>query len=104
MYHHVVKLNDLIDSWNLDPQAVYGANQYIIPLVANQGVYTIGSGGNLNIPRPTLIQQAFIRQTSLPVNNQTDIPLPILTNQQWANLPQKAQVSSFPFYAVLYYH
>lgn len=96
----LTKLNDLIESWNLDPQAVYGANQYIIPFVANQQIYTIGPGGNLDIPRPTLITAAFIRNNFGSVQNQTDYPLPILNNNQWANIPQKAWTGAFPFLGV----
>lgn len=96
----LTKLNDLIESWNIDTDAVYGANQYILPMVAGQQTYTIGAGGNLDIPRPTLITQAFVRNITAPLTYQTDWPIPILTNQQWANIPQKGFTSSYPFLGV----
>lgn len=96
----LTKLNDLIGAWNLDPQAVFGANQYVLPLVPGQQVYTIGVGGNLNIARPNIITAAFMRNTSSPVSSQSDIPIPLLTNQQWANIPQKKTTGGYPFYGV----
>jgi len=93
----LVKLNDLIESWNLDPQKLYGATQSIIPFVANQAVYTIGSGGDLNIARPNQINQAFVRSTSQAPSQQQDLPITILTDQQWADIPVKGMIGTFPY-------
>lgn len=96
----LTKLNDLIESWNIDTQAVYGANEYVIPLVAGQQTYTIGAGGDLDIPRPTLITSVFIRNNLGSPQNRTDYPVPLLTNEQWANIPQKEWTGNFPFLGV----
>jgi len=93
----LTKLNDLIESWNLDPQKLYGATQHIIPFVANQATYTIGLGGNLNIPRPNDITAAFVRSTFASPTQQQDIPITILNDQQWADIPVKGQVGSYPY-------
>jgi hypothetical protein len=93
----LVKLNDLIESWNLDPQKLYGATQHIIPFVANQATYTIGSGGDLNIARPNDITAAFVRSTFASPTQQQDIPITILNDQQWADIPVKGQVGSYPY-------
>lgn len=93
----LVKLNDLIESWNIDPQKLYGATQYIIPFVANQASYTIGSGGDLNIARPNNISAAFVRSTSQAVSQQQDIPIAILNDQQWSDIPVKGQIGTYPY-------
>lgn len=93
----LTKLNDLIESWNLDPQKLYGATQYIIPFVANQATYTIGVGGDLNVARPNQITQAFVRSTSQAPSQQQDLPITILTDQQWADIPVKGMVGTFPY-------
>lgn len=93
----LTKLNDLIESWNIDPQKLYGATQYIMPFVANQASYTIGSGGNLNIGRPDGIYAAFVRNTSAVASQQQDIPITILTDQQWADIPVKGMTGTYPY-------
>jgi len=93
----LTKLNDLIESWNIDPQKLYGATQYILPFVANQASYTIGSGGNLNVARPDNITQAFVRNTTAVASQQQDIPITILTDQQWADIPVKGMQGTFPY-------
>lgn len=93
----LVKLNDLIESWNLDPQKLYGATQSILPFVANQASYTIGSGGDLNIPRPNGVFAVFVRNTTATPSQQQDIPITILTEQQWADIPVKGMQGTFPY-------
>jgi len=93
----LTKLNDLIESWNLDPQKLYGATQSILPFVANQATYTIGLGGNLNIARPNNITAAFVRNTTATPSQQQDIPITTLTDQQWADIPVKGMTGTFPY-------
>ncbi|MFN7185687.1 MAG: hypothetical protein ACK5VE_04895 [Alphaproteobacteria bacterium] len=93
----LVKLNDLIESWNIDPQKLYGATQYILPFVANKATYTIGPSGDLNIPRPDDIYAAFVRNTTATPSQQQDIPITMLTDQQWADIPVKGMQGTFPY-------
>lgn len=93
----LTKLNDLIESWNIDPQKLYGATQSILPFIANQATYTIGSGGDLNIARPNGIFAAFVRNTSATPSQQQDIPITILNDQQWADIPTKGMLGSYPY-------
>lgn len=94
----LVKLNDLIESWNIDPLKLYGSTQRLIPFVSGQQVYTIGIGGNLNVPRPDDgITEAFVRSTFQTPSQQQDIPLQVLTAEEWAALPVKGQTGTFPY-------
>lgn len=93
----LTKLNDLIESWNLDPLKLYGSTQYIIPFVANKATYTIGLGGDLNVARPNGIYAAYIRNTSAVASQQQDIPITMLTDQQWADIPVKGMTGTSPY-------
>ena len=96
------RLNNMIDSWNTENLAVYGATQQIVPLVANQQEYTIGPGGDVDIPRPNDITQAAARQMSLPEAQRIDYPLYILNDAEWQSVPQKKLQSSWPNMAVYF--
>ncbi len=65
--------------------------------MANQATYTIGLGGNLNVARPDGIYAAFVRNTTATPSQQQDIPITILTDQQWADIPVKGMQGTFPF-------
>lgn len=93
----LVKINDLIESWNLDPRRIYGVNERILPMVASKRVYTIGPGGDLDIIRPNIITEAFIRNTSYSLPNQQDMPMAVLTDKEWANIPNKYVTGTFPY-------
>ena len=68
-------------------------------LVANNSVsYTVGVGGNFNIPRPAKIESAYFRQnptTQYPV----DYPLEILRSQEDYNRISLKTLNAFPRYA-----
>lgn len=92
------KLNDLIESWNIDTSKLYSATERVMPFVANQASYTIGIGGNLNIPRPDDgIDQAFVRNTNLAASQRNDVPISVLTDEQWAEIPVKGMTGSYPY-------
>lgn len=94
------KLNNMIETWNIEGLMVYGATENLLSLVSNQGTYTIGPSGDLNIPYPTNITSAFIRDTSLPPNNIVDYPLYMYTNQEWAYNPIKFQAAQWPNWGI----
>lgn len=96
----LTKFNDLLETWNIDTLALYGATEYVIPFVANKVSYTIGPSGDLDIPRPNNITQAFVRNNFGSPMNQVDIPLAILTNAEYAALPFKSWTGGYPFIGV----
>lgn len=93
----LVKLNDLIESWNIDPLKLYGATQYVIPFVPNKSSYTIGVGGDLNVDRPDSIYAAFVRNNTATPSQQLDLPITMLTEQQWADIPIKGMTGTYPY-------
>ena len=92
-------LNDLIDSWSNENLLIPNKLREVFPIVVNQQSYTWGTGGNFNSARPQKIENAIIQ-----LNTQTpalEIPLKILTKDQYAGIILKGIISTFPLY--IYY-
>lgn len=102
-------LQALIDSWSTDKLSIFKIRQYYFPLVANQKEYTIGPGGDFDIPRPMNIEVAtvtyggsvtFNESTGLYELAQTpniqDIPIEVLTMEQYAAVAVKNQPATYP--------
>lgn len=51
-------LNDMLDSWSAESLMVYAQVPDTVTLTGGQAVYTIGDGGQLNIPRPVRLRSA----------------------------------------------
>lgn len=94
------KLNNMIDSWNIENLAIYGATEYVLPMVAGQGKYTIGEGGDLNVPRPNNITSAAARDLTLPPESQVDYPLYIMSDLEYQSIVLKGLQSPWPNMAI----
>lgn len=78
----LVVLNQMLDLWNADGLMIFAIEQNDFPLIADQQVYTLGEGGDFNIPRPKYIDRASIiisPNTAQPI----EYPIPIFTTQDW---------------------
>jgi len=87
-------LNRMLQVWNTEDLMVYTVNRTTFNLVAGQQVYTLGTGGNFNMSRP-----ARIDMISILVNNGTyplEIPLQILTDEEWRDTSIKTTPSIWP--------
>jgi len=62
-------LNNLLDTWRTESLMVYGIEENVFPFVGGQYVYTIGTGGDFNMPRPQTIESAFNRQVGSSSTN-----------------------------------
>lgn len=49
------KLNRMVSGWLTQYGTVRAINRLVFPLVANQQTYTIGLGGDFNVPRPLTV-------------------------------------------------
>jgi hypothetical protein len=87
--------NDLLDSWNAEWLTKFGVNINEFPLTQNQQTYTLGTGGNFNIPRPSSIQAMSIVSLQNPAQP-LELGIPILTDDQWQQLPVKIIYGSLP--------
>lgn len=96
------KFNGMLDLMGLDPQLVYGMNENILPLVSNKGMYTIGAGGDLDIPRPNRILNVAIRDTTLPAAQRADYPVLIYNNEEWAEVVFKQETAQWPSFGIYF--
>lgn len=89
-------LNRMIDSWSNEDLLIFNKVTEVFPLVSSQQLYTMGVGGNFNTSRPQRVEQAYLRVTSTTPS--PDLPLEILTLEQWSALTIKTTASSLPIY------
>lgn len=89
-------LNDLLDSWSTESLLIPNKVREVFALVASQQTYTMGAGGNFDTPRPQRIETALLQLTSnSPV---IELPMKILTKDQYAGILIKTNASTFPLY------
>jgi hypothetical protein len=89
-------LNDMIDSWNSDSLLIYTTRTDDFPFVLNKQAYTLGAGGDFNIPRPPRLTGVSCMQIDNPTNP-IEIPMSMYTVDQWQNqIPVKQTYGSIP--------
>ena len=84
-------LNSMIDEWRTQHLSVYFKQNVQQALTADQGEYTIGTGGDINVPRPTKIESAGIID-SLGLRH----PLELYPSTKWAEIPEKDASAKLP--------
>jgi hypothetical protein len=89
------RLNDLVDSWSLDRLFMFTLVRTTKTLSAGQQSYTIGTGGDINIVRPTWIDHmGLVIDTT--ASTPTELPIEDLTDQRWEAIRQKTLQSGLP--------
>ncbi len=86
-------LNRMLQKWSTEELTVYTVNRDLYHFVANQASYTLGTGGDWNSPRPAKIQMAAVLINS---TRPIEIPVEILTDEQWRDISVKTTPSNFP--------
>ncbi len=96
----LTRLNDWIDSLGVERLTMSYILRTTHTLTASTASYTIGSGGNINIQRPTYLTRAgiIIDTTADPL---VEIPIDVLTDQEYQDIPIKAMES--PLAVAVYY-
>lgn len=51
----LARLNNMVSSWRTQFGTVYAVEREVFPLTADQQTYTIGVGGDFNVPRPLTV-------------------------------------------------
>lgn len=87
-------LGRLIDQWAAENLTVHTYTRTVFALTANDGEYSIGSGGNIAITRPVYIGQINLLDTA--ADPDTETPLVRLSEAEYASIPQKAQTADRP--------
>ena len=91
----LVVLNDMMDEWNSERLSVISQTIHEFTLVANQQLYTMGSGGDFDVVRPARIERASIIQLANP-SQPLELPIRILNEQGWQRIPVKDISSTLP--------
>ena len=87
--------NDMLDGWNAERQAIFTTRIDDFPLTLAKQVYTLGAGGDFNIPRPARIDAMSAILLQNP-DNPIEEPITLWTIQDWQNIPVKNVPGSFP--------
>ncbi len=87
-------LNSMLFSWSTEGLTLFRTTTNAFPLIPSQQVYTIGTGGDFDVPRPVRIKTAYLRYLS--GSQPADLPLRILTREEWDALTVKTLDSSMP--------
>jgi len=81
-------LNRMIDGLNIQQQWMYEQVRTAVSLTSGVRDYTIGTGGTINIARPTVIAAAGFVQDST-ASTPIEIPIEVFTDQRWQEIAQK---------------
>lgn len=92
----LVIAQQMIDAWQAERMMIFTITISEFPLVPGQQTYTLGAGGNFNIPRPARIERMSIVNLNNPAQP-LELPLEMLTEQQWQEIiPVKLIQSTLP--------
>lgn len=90
----LARLNQLIDRWKTQNLAIPLIQRVTKALTNGTASYTIGTGGNIDVERPELIQAAGIVDTTQ--SPQVEYPLgDVLTVDEYAKIPLKTLSTSW---------
>ena len=89
-------LNQMIAGWSNEKLMTYVLDDVDKALTADDGTYSIGPTGDIEVLRPVRIASAYTRDSA-----SQDRTIEIINNAQWSQITLKSQPSSYPKY--LYY-
>lgn len=97
-------LNDMLGGWTAQSLMIYhilrnGASDSAttFPLVPSQDAYTMGSGGDFNVARPSKIEQInleYIANVASPI----EIEMEVMNFRRWSQIRLKNTTSTIPRY------
>ena len=88
----LIVLNAMLAQLRLERLMVYAITRQVFSLVSGDAVYTYGIGGQWNAARPTRIERASFKSSSMDL----EIPAHILTLQEYQAIAVKGQGSQWP--------
>lgn len=92
--YHLSRLNSMLDSWSNERLMIFQLSQTSFALTASQGTYSIGSGGDFNMIRPTkVVEPCFVRDS-----DNADTPLDIINAEAYGRLVLKTTDGTYPAY------
>lgn len=88
----LVALNEMLNAWNAEHLTVYTIVNRSLPLTIGTGTYTIGTGGDFNVPRPVKIESAGIVHTATGLRWE----LKLDTSAEFNRIPHKSAQAKLP--------
>lgn len=88
----LVIANQMLDAFNGEGLMIFTTTIKDFPLNSNQQIYTLGAGGNFNMPRPATIDRASIVLLANPLQP-LEYTIPIYTTQDWQ---EKVPIKNVP--------
>ena len=88
-------LNSMIDAWGLEELTKYMLLRTVQDLTESTASYTIGTGGTINIVRPTEIRFAGLTlddTQTVPI----EVDIDVLTDAEYARWPDKTKTTTYP--------
>jgi hypothetical protein len=90
-------LNQMMDEWQADGLKIFTTQINTFPFVLGTQTYTLGPGGNFNIPRPAKIHRMGCQILSNPTQP-SEVPITMLDDDGWANVRVKNISGSYPLF------
>lgn len=91
----LVILNQMLEAWSAESLDVFTITIQTFSLTAAKQVYTMGAGGDFNVPRPSKITDASVVSNANP-SQPLEIPIDMLTDEEWQAIPVKLTPSILP--------
>jgi len=88
-------LSQMLDGWQAERLYVFAIQRVLLVPATLKQTYTLGLGGDFNIPRPAKITRFGVVNLSNPIQP-LELPLDSLTEAQWAAIPVKNISSALP--------
>jgi len=86
------RMNDMLDSWSIQPYAIYAWSDVTHTLVASTSSYTIGpSGADITAARPVQIKAAYVRDA-----NSYDDPIDVISYRDYQGITDKTTGADYP--------
>jgi hypothetical protein len=87
--------NQMLDSWTAERLMIFNLDINEFSLVPGQQTYTMGTGGNFNVARPSQIERVSIVSLANPAQP-LELPLEMVTDADWQAIPVKLISSTLP--------
>ena len=92
----LVHVQEQMEAWRLRSRVIYTATRSPFTLVSGQVSRTIGPTGNFSFtPKPTMI--AKDGASVLPVGHTNELPVNILTRDEYFEIPDKTETADYPY-------
>src|SRR5207245_433345 len=88
-------LQQMLDSWQSERLNVFTIQIQEFPLTPTKQTYTMGTGGDFNVPRPARIERASIVSLNNPAQP-LELYVDMLNEEGWQAIPIKLVSSTLP--------